>query len=79
MANILKAENSEVVLGKMEVTENRDITKKYQVIWVPVFKFFFMGNLLKEYEGPREVEHLAQWARQACNINVIAPRVNLIQ
>jgi protein disulfide-isomerase A6 len=58
----------EVKVGKVDATENKDVSSKYGVQGYPTIKFFPAGKKDEDsaipYEGQRNAAAMAEWARE---------------
>jgi protein disulfide-isomerase A1 len=59
-AQILKEENSNVRLAKIDATENVDLASRFEVRGYPTIKFYKNGEYI-EYNGGRTAEEIVQW------------------
>jgi protein disulfide-isomerase A1 len=56
----LKKDGSEIVLAKVDATEERDLGSKFGVQGFPTLKFFRSGNPT-DYDGPRKAAGIISW------------------
>lgn len=67
-ATALKKEGSEIVLAKVDATEdiNKDLASTFGVRGFPTLKIFRSGNTEKasEYEGPREADGIVKYVKK---------------
>lgn len=59
-AVILKEKNSEVLLAKIDATENKDMAEKFNIEGFPTLKFFDNGKD-SDYNGGRTAEEIVSW------------------
>ncbi|XP_012738098.1 protein disulfide-isomerase [Fundulus heteroclitus] len=65
-AGMLKAEGSEIRLGKVDATEESELAQEYGVRGYPTIKFFKGGDKEspKEYSAGRQAEDIANWLKK---------------
>lgn len=59
-ASLLKEKNSEVVLAKIDATENKQMSEKFSIEGFPTLKYFDNGKDF-EYNGGRTAEEIVSW------------------
>lgn len=59
-ATQLADEKSEVILAKIDATEQGELAEKYEIRGYPTIKFFRSGNAV-EYSGGRSAEDIVKW------------------
>lgn len=62
-ASTLKANNSTVVLGKVDATVHRPLGERYEVKGFPTLKFFNNGEV-SEYTGGRDANSIISWVNK---------------
>ena len=62
-AEVLKEENSNIKLAKIDATEHRDTASKYSVGGYPTLKFFRSGNPLP-FKGTRTADFIIDWMKK---------------
>ena len=62
-ATLLKEDNSEILLGKVDATEESDLAEKFEVRGYPTLKFFRNGKP-SEYSGGLTAEGLVKWLKK---------------
>lgn len=65
-AEIMKTNNTQVTVSKIEAVDNRNISMRYNVTEVPTLKFFLKGDFSENYKGSYETESLVHWANNEC-------------
>jgi protein disulfide-isomerase A1 len=59
-AQILKEQNSNIHLAKVDATENMELAKRFEIQGYPTLKFLKNGQFV-EYTGGRTAEEIVQW------------------
>jgi len=62
-AGVLKGENSEIRLGKVDATVQSDLGEKFKIRGYPTLKFFIEGTPV-EYSGGRTSDEIVQWVKK---------------
>jgi len=62
-AGALKAENSEIRLGKVDATVQAELGERFKVRGYPTIKFFIDGVAI-EYAGGRTADEIVQWIKK---------------
>ncbi|XP_030061020.1 protein disulfide-isomerase [Microcaecilia unicolor] len=65
-AGILKSEESEIRLGKVDATEESELAQRFGVRGYPTIKFFKNGDTAspKEYSAGREADDIVNWLKK---------------
>jgi thioredoxin-like negative regulator of GroEL len=59
----LANEKSEIVFGKVDITEEKELTKRFGVSLYPTLKFFQNGKP-EHYDGSRYEKYLVEWLKK---------------
>jgi protein disulfide-isomerase A1 len=62
-AGVLKNDNSEIRLGKVDATVQSELGEKFKVKGYPTLKFFIDGTPV-EYNGGRSADEIVQWLKK---------------
>lgn len=74
-AKLLKNKQSEIRLGKVDATKEKDLATKYQVQGYPRLKFFVAGEVI-EYQGGRTAKEIVQWVEKKCGPPALELKTN---
>ena len=66
MDELAKKFEGEIIIGKMNVDENKITTKKYGIMSVPNIKIFQNGKVVKEFVGKQDFEMINSELNNLC-------------
>lgn len=63
-ATILKGVDEQIMLAKVDATEEKALGQKFEVQGYPTLKWFVDGKLAMEYSGGRDVDAIVRWVKK---------------